>query len=346
MNAKHLLLASLALVACSKPPADKKPAAGKKEAEAPVDAGVNHGKFASSIKAARESLEKQPCDKKLSLQLGDYYNRAADYKGAVAWVDEFEAKCEKWPRLTWVKFSACKELEDWACATAVGTGLIENDPTDSDYWWWRGEVEEKAGKHVLAKADYLQSMANKPTGYPANRFSKWAEEKASRPCDGALMIQWWIDQGKRTDEDWIDPAVKRLFLAGKCTKLAGKGKTTIAVSEKSPINKVKVKVDSASGTFLFDPQSGQTSVTPEFAKKAKLTAGTDRVGFMAAGKLMDGLLAPVKKLEIGGASALELDVAVVEGLPEGFDGVLGLSTLMQFQVKRTPKAWQLSAISK
>jgi hypothetical protein len=39
-------------------------------------------------------------------------------------------------------------------------------------------------------------------------------------------------------------------------------------------------------------------------------------------------------------------VVVAEELPDGFDGVLGLSALMQFQVKRTPKAFELSAIAK
>jgi Aspartyl protease len=337
-------LALVAVAACSKPPPAKKPAAA---AVVPaVDAGVDHGKFASSIQAARDSLAKVPCDKKLSLQLGDYLNRAMDHKGAIAWVDEFEAKCEKWPRLTWVKHYACKQLEDWACATAVGTALIENDPTDSDYWWWRGETQAKSGKHVQAKADFLQSMANKPTGFPANRMAQFAEEKLARPCDGALLIQWWIDHGKRTDEDWIDPARTRLFLAGKCSKLAGKGKATIAAPAAAPIHKVKVKLDGATGTFLLDAHAGQTAVTPAFAQKAKLTAGTERVTMMAAGSLRDGLLAPVKKLEIGKASALELEVAVAEGLPEGFDGVLGLSALMQFQVKRTPKAFELSPLAK
>lgn len=340
----------LALAACSKPASDKAPPKGKAAAAekpaAPADAGVDHGKFASSIQAARETLEKTPCDKKMSLQLGDYYNRAKDYRGAVAWVDEFEAKCEKWPRLWWVKHHACKELEDWDCAIATGTALIENDPTDSDYWWWRGEVEAKAGKHVLAKADFLQSMANKPTGFPANRLSKFAEEKLARPCDGALLIQWWIDHGKRTDEEWIDASLKRLYLAGKCSKLAGKGKTSIAAPAKSPIHKVKVKLDGVAGTFLVDPRSGQTSVTPAFAQKAKLSPGTERVPMLAAGSMRDGLLAPVKKLEIGGASAQELEVVVAEKLPEGFDGVLGLSALMNFSVKVTPKAIELSPLEK
>lgn len=347
---KRLALALvLALAACSKP-AEKKPAATKgapaEKAAAPADAGVDHGKFASSIKSARETLEKTPCDKKMSLQLGDYYNRAKDHRGAIAWVEEFEQKCEKWPRLWWVKQYACEQLEDWDCATRTGTALIENDPTDSDFWWWRGRAEARAGKHVLAKADFLQSMANKPTGFPAYQLAQFAEEKLARPCDGALLIQWWIDHGKRTEEDWIDPARTRLFLAGKCTKLAGKGKASIAAPAKSPIHKVKVKVDGVAGTFLVDPRSGQTSVTPAFAQKAKLVPSTERVAMLAAGSLRDGLLTPVKKLEIGGASAQELEVVVAEKLPEGFDGVLGLSALMNFQVKVTPKAIELSALAK
>lgn len=325
-------------------PAAKKAAAAK--AEAPVDAGFDHGKFASSIKSARESLEKAPCDKKLALMLGDYLNRARDYRGADAWVTEFEGKCEQWPRLWWVRQHACEQLEDQACAVKTATALIEATPTDSDFWWWRGRALAKSGQHERAKADFLQSMANKPTGFPAYQLAQFAEEKLKRPCDGALLIQWWIEHGRRTDEDWIDPARTRLFLAGKCSKLAGQGKASIAAPKNAPVVKVKVKVDGVAGSFLLDERAGHTAVTPAFAQKAKLEAGGEKVALMAAGSVREGALAPAKKIQVGSASASELDVAIVEGLPEGFDGVLGLSVLMQFGVKKTPKGLELSPLPK
>jgi hypothetical protein len=342
------LAAVIAISACSKPAPKEPPKPAKSAAEATADAGSgpNHGKFASSIKAARESLEKTPCDKRQAQMLGDYLNRADDHKGAIAWVDAFDAKCEKWPRLWWVKQYACEQLEDWACASKVGTALIENNPHDSDFWWWRGRAEAHLGHHDQAKSDFLQSMANKPTGFPAFQLQTFAEEKLKRPCDGALLIQWWTEHGKRTQEDWIDPARTRLFLAGKCNKLAGKGKATIAAASNAPVVKVKVKLDGAQGNFLLDERAGHTAVTPTFAKKAKLTSGAERVVFMAGGSLKDGLLAGVKKVQVGNASAEELEVAVTEGLPDGYDGVLGLDVLMQFDVKRTPKAFELGPIAK
>lgn len=336
------LLLVLAVVAAGCPAPKKKTGVDAGS----IDAGVSHGTYASSIANVRQQLEKAPCDKQLALKLGDYLNRAKDYAGAAAWVEEYEKSCERWPRLLWVKQHACEELMDHGCASKTASALIESRPSDSDFWWWRGQAEAKLEHWEQARADDFQSMANKPTGFPAFRLAQFVDAKLQRPCDGALLIQWWIDHGKRTDEEWIDQTRSKLYLAGACGKRSGRGKTTIAAAKNAPQINVKVKVDKTPAAFVLDEHAGTTVVSAALAKQAGLEPAADapKVQTLAAGELREGPLVRVKSLGLGGATASEVDVIVVDALPEGVDGFLGLNALMQFQVRRTPKGFELSPL--
>lgn len=317
----------------------------EKHAPAVRDAGLDHGKYESSISNLREQLKGAPCDKRLSLQLGEYLERANDWAGAAHLVDDWEKQCPPWPRLLWVRQAACEKLERWDCASKTASALIDSDPTDSDFWWWRGQAEAHRGHYHKARGDYLQSMANKPTGFPAYRLAQFADTKLKAPCDGALLIQWWISHGRRTDEEWIDPTRTKLFTAGACDKNAGKGRTTIAASTTAPIIRTKVKLDGTSTELLLDEHAGTTAVSKELAAQAKLdTSEGASVGVLAAGVIYDGRLAHVKKLELGGATVSDVDVVVVDGLPESLNGVVGLNVLMQFDVKRTQTGFELAAL--
>ncbi|MBL8958194.1 MAG: clan AA aspartic protease [Myxococcaceae bacterium] len=334
------MLFALLLAACDSP---KKKAA---TAKAAADAGVSHGTYESSIQNVREQLTKSPCDKELALKLGDYLNRAKDYAGADAWVSEYEKSCERWPRLLWVRQHACEQLENHACAAKTGGELIDARPSDSDYWWWRGQAEAKLGHFEKARSDYFQSMANKPTGFPAYRLAQFADEKLKRPCDGALLIQWWLEHGKRTNEDWVDSTRSKLWLEGACGQRSGKGKTSIAAPPNAPQVNVAVKVGKTPATLVLDERAGTTAVSVALAKKAGLEPAEDaaKVAVFAAGRIYEGPLVRVASFGVGSATATHLDVVVVDGLPEAVDGVVGLNALMQFQVKRTPKAFELSPL--
>jgi hypothetical protein len=309
------------------------------------DAGVDHGKFESSISNLRGQLAQNPCDKRLALQLGEYLERANDWAGAANLVNDWEKQCPPWPRLLWVRQAACEQLERWDCASKTATALIDSDPTDSDFWWWRGQAEAHRGHYHKARGDYFQSMANKPTGFPAYRLAQFADTKLKAPCDGALLIQWWLSHGRSTNEDWIDPTRTKLFTLGACDKNAGKGRATIAASATAPIIRTKVKLDGTSVELLLDEHAGTTAVSKQVAEQAKLDVSEGAsVGVLAAGVLYDGRLAHVKKVELGGATVNDVDVVVIDGLPESLNGVVGLNVLMQFDVKRTQKGYELAAL--
>lgn len=320
---------------------------GTPPAPVAVDAGFDYGKYASTVKGLRDALAKEPCDKRQALMLGDLLNRANDYRGASAYVGEFETACGAWVRLRWARQYACEQSEDWACAAQTATTLIADTPTDSDFWWWRGQAEAHLDHYERAEADYFQSMANKPTGFPAFRLAQFAKTKLSRPCDGALLIQWWIEHGKRTTEDWIDPTRARLFLDGACDKNCGTGTAQIPVAPNAPLVRATAKIDGVTANVLIDERTGYLVLTGALAEKAKLPeASAQRVEVLAAGEIHEGPLTTVKKLQLGAASVGGVRAVVLDTLPEGVDAIVGLNVLMQFSVKHDAKGFTLAPLPK
>ena len=94
--------------------------------------------------------------RKLADRLGllDRYKDVVDHSSA------FFAKCGAFPRLEWSVVYALQQLGRYAEAVKHETVIIEDDPFDSDYWWWRGEDRARSNQPDLALADYRQSFAN------------------------------------------------------------------------------------------------------------------------------------------------------------------------------------------
>jgi hypothetical protein len=337
---RALVATALLLLACQ--PSKKK---GVPDASvAAADAGFDYGALARPIQTLRSQLKTTPCDKQRALELGDALNRARDFHGADAWVGEFEQACGRWPRLLWVRQHACEERGDDDCAAKTASALIESRASDSDYWWWRGQAEAKLAHWERARADFLQSMANKPTGFPAYRLAQFADQKLQRPCDGALLIQWWIDHGRRTNEEWIDESRSSLWLAGACARNSGRGSTLVTAAPNAPLVRAAVKLGKTPARFLLDEHAGTSVVSRSLAEKLGLAPGETQVEGLALGSVRSGPLVQVDALGLGAATAKDVQLMVVDGLPEDVDGVVGLNVLMQFQVKRTPKGYALTPL--
>jgi hypothetical protein len=96
---------------------------------------------------------------------------------------------------------------------------------------------------------------------------------------------------------------------------------------------------------LFDEHAGYSAVSAAFARKANLAPpGADGVQTLAAGEIREGHLTAVKKLQLMGAFLADARVLVLDALPEGVDGVIGLNFLMQFSVRHTSKGVSLAPL--
>lgn len=154
----------------------------------------SYGKHAPRVRELERHLAGTPCDRAKTVELGDLMVTAGNYRGAVELCDGFFAKCGDYPRLLWVRYEANKRAGDFDEAIADATKLIESDPHDKDYWWWRGMIHEMAGRWEKAAADYEKAIEAEPrlSNIPFNLSAMY--EKLSRPCDAARAIERYIEQ--------------------------------------------------------------------------------------------------------------------------------------------------------
>ncbi|MBI3185009.1 MAG: RDD family protein [Myxococcales bacterium] len=284
------------------------------------------------------------CNKRRALELGERLNRDGDHGAALLLVERFLGRCGEWPRLLWVSMVAREQRGEWKEAALVATQLIEDAPEDSDFWWWRGQANAERGEYEQAASDYHQSMANRPNGFAAGRYAKWAEEKLARPCEAAFALQYWLEQRPDQEEDWALERRSELFLAGGCDKLAGRGKATLRFEPGQPVVKVAARLNGKPAQLVISGRTSYTLVGSAFASRIGLKPSEQpAIEVRAAGKMVPARLVELDRLGLGKASAERLRVAVVEELPEGTDAILGVNFFWRFLVTAEPDGLLLSA---
>ena len=90
-----------------------------------------------------------------------------------------------------------------------------------------------------------------------------------------------------------------------------------------------VPLGPATATLVVDPRAGTTVVSREVATRAGLATTGPTVQTVAGNVLRSGTLVTTA-VAVGEARAAAVEVMIVDGLPAGVDGYLGLSFLWTF----------------
>jgi tetratricopeptide (TPR) repeat protein len=162
---------------------------------------IDHGSHTARIQTLRANLERESCDRQSELDLCEQLVAAGDSRGALDESAAFFKRCGEFPRLRWVTYEAHKQLSEWTAAADEAGKLIEHDPGDKDYWWWRGIAYESAGDDERAIADYRQSIARMPSlnRIPVNLANLL--EKRGQFCEAAVPLQQLLDLREDIDGD-------------------------------------------------------------------------------------------------------------------------------------------------
>lgn len=291
------------------------------------------------------TLDNLPCQQRSALALADRMNREGRFDAALALVARYHQKCGPWPRLLWVSMYAHQQKGAWKEAAQVGTQLIDDEPLDSDYWWWRAEAYSKLGNYEQAAADYHQSMANRPNGFAAGRYAKWVDSQLQRPCEGAFALGYWMDRRPDKAAAWAKDERARLYLAGRCDELLGRGQASLKVDPDAPLSTAQLRVGRATGTVSLTQAGGYTLLKRDFALRAWLGTPSDAtIEVWSAGRRVPAHLAVADEVWVGQAHAPKVLVAVVEDLPPGLDAVLGVNLAWRFKVTADERQLSLGAL--
>ena len=286
-----------------------------------------------TVAALLDSRDLAPCDRKLVRQLADALSKLDRYAEVVEHGNAFFAKCGPFPRLEWTVVHALQQLGRYAEAVKHSTVIIEDNPFDSDFWWWRGEDLVRSKQHAAALADYRQSFANaqgpEAARFPAGRILD-AADPAGRPCEGVFALRYFVEVQGGDLSGSLERRAAGLAASAGCDDKAGRGTATWSPSADDATIRVDVTSGAATGRFIVDARTGTTAVSQDFAARAGLAGGGPAGATVAANVLKAGTLTTAA-LVVGPTSADDVDVLVVDALPTGVDGVLGLSYLWRFQ---------------
>jgi hypothetical protein len=284
------------------------------------------------IASLLDDRDNAPCDRRIIRFLVDRLAQHNRYAEVVDHASAYFAKCGPFPRLEWSVVYALQKLGRYAEAVKHETVLIEDDPFDSDFWWWRGEDRARSNQPVSALSDYRQSMAASATDR-AGRFAAVrvldVAGPASKPCEGVFAMRYFTDHLGGSIDDDLTRRTDGLRQAAACDTQDGEGTVTWTPSPEDATIRAEVTIGAATGRLVVDPRAGTTVVSRDFAARAQLV-GSGQVETVANNVLRSGVLATAPLVVVGAARAAQVEVAIVDDLPAGVDGYLGLSFLWKF----------------
>ncbi len=304
---------------------------GSEKAKPPPDAaGSDKDPFIATLKETRDLA---PCDKDTVKKLVTELMKQHRYADAVDDGTAYFAKCDEYPSLRSNVIYALHQLGRNAEAIKHETALIDRDPYDSDYWWWRGEDHGRTDQHEQGLADYRQSIANSD----GHRYSNAAVRRildtagpAGRPCEGVAAMHYFIAvHGGSLGTDLAE-RTRGLDQSSSCGARRGTGNHTLPPPGEEV--KLDITINGQTGVFLVETRAGTSVLSPGFAQRAQIAPRAATVQTVAVGAVRTGKAATATVM-IGAAVAPEVEFVVADGLPAGIDGVLGLSTLWKFHWK-------------
>lgn len=309
------------------------PSSGAKTVDAAPDAsaGFDYGRHKTKIQILRLELERAPCDRGRARDLVQILHRAGDYRGTIAYANDFLSRCDHYSRLLWTVSASHKQLGEYQESAEVVTRLIEERPHDSDFWWWRGEAYQSLDEVDLADADYRQSLATKPNKFAARRYLPFMGERT--PCEVSAAIQTMIEQRPSQVASWMRDTLGDRYVSGNCDRTKGTGRTEIEVPDSAPVIVAEAQVNGHKGRFIVQQKSAFTILGKEFADKAQVSMTTVEVPVYAGGGFLEGRRAVLDTVAIGKASAPKVVAVVIDKVPGDVDGIIGSSFLWRFRVQ-------------
>lgn len=297
----------------------------------------SYGRYAIEIHELQTYLKNEPCDRSKTVKLGELLYNAGDYRGALNLCDKFNSQCGNYLRLNWISYSSHSKLSEFDEAIKDVTQLIEDDPYDTDYWWWRAEIYEEIGKYEEAIADYRQTIALQPNVRDIPFKLSSVLEKAGKGCEAAFPIeQFLFYYPEFRSYAKVQNRLKSIYSDVHCRQFYSNGKAIIHFNPRERIIRVCVKINGQIiSNFFLDTGANLVILSDTFAQKLNIEKNIGRsILLQTAGGMKTATLSTADKIEVGGTTAQRVDIAIVSAsdLGENIDGLLGMSFLSRFDM--------------
>jgi aspartyl protease family protein len=318
---------------------------GRRSADGPLAEPATGGvrKTTYWAEAARDTLAKEPCSRPAAATLAKELNRLGNHAGNLAFTADFQARCGAYTYLLWTNVYAHEQRGEWSDAATVATALIAGDPTDADFWWWRGNDVAHLGELDQAAADYSQSLARRASLDVAWRLAETAD-KLGRTCDSAFALEYALAGHDLDDDTEARERWRNAYMSGGCSAFDGAGTDVLRLRPNAPALTARASIEGTVIATVVDERTAQVVVTAAVAERAHLVRRPGTVRIWAMGRFYDAQLAVAREMTVERTRAAFVPIAVVADLPPGVDGIVGLTYLWRFAFDRHGDALALSPL--
>ena len=285
------------------------------------------------LRLQAEALAKHPCDAQMMSERVERFATLNRIPEALA-TARMAVGCGVGGRMPWRVAYLSQQLHQWLPTVVSTTELLQAEPWDSDFWWWRADAWMDGKLPQLALHDLRQSLADssdaQAAGFAAVRMLDVGKATKAM-CEADRAWRYYVRVlGGEPNQDMRDEhaAVVR---AKTCDDTVGSGELP---------GHVRVTVGGATGNFVIDPHVGTTQISRMFAAKAGLESDAHQLGqTVVDGRAVLGEPLQLAKVAAGPVSATGVDALVIDDLP--VDGVLGLDFLWHFAFEPSANGFAL-----
>ena len=287
----------------------------------------DYGRKAGLVERLRLDAEAHRCDKpatyeyeKTLLSLG---NPRAVVDDAAAY---FQA-CDDWFRVRQLSHDAHLQLRDYAGAAEDATRLITAEPHEWRHYQARATDYRHLGRRELVAADLRQAMVLQPSVRAITEELAYTAEKLAQPCDAIVPLEAQV---------YYDHYVARPRLAAQlasCPQKAGTGSARIIDRDDPHVLDGRVLVGGVRARFSVAADSAYVVITRALAQRLHLdlSAAPSLLVDVSDDHFLPARLVRLPSLQLDDARAEEIEAAVVDALPGGLDGRLGISFFGRFE---------------
>lgn len=290
---------------------------------------VEPGEPDTVVRLQRERLAKTPCEPRTSINMVERLMELKRWRDAKDAAEASLRECGVIGKMRWRLAYANQQLLNWPGVIDTVTELIIEQPSDSDFWWWRGEAYAESAQSAAAIADYRQSLAVSTRGqgaqFAANRILKPAKTTGAL-CEASRAWTYYVRAFEAKPLQDIRDEAAALARNKTCAPEDGTGQLALS-------GPVRAMIGSTGGTFNFDPELGTTLVAKTFLRKAGLEVPTAGEASALLGEAVVSGIPMRVTLRAGNALAANVDILATDDLAGDTAGVLGLSFFWHFDIE-------------
>jgi len=238
---------------------------------------------------------------------------------------------------------------DYGAALAVAEELVRKKPDFPPNLLLEARALGALNRHEEALATYVgvARLMGEPRRVRADVFTRMSDEfeALGRYCEAMTPMETYIavePEMRRTPV--LEARIEEDRRRGNCVAPQAGG-VEVLHRLSTGLVRTRATINGVEGNFLVDTGASFVSVSPEFAKRAKLSfedAGLSQ--FLTANGVVNAPVVTLASVRLGRLTATAVPgVILPKPMGAGYDGLLGMSFLARFEISLTPTEWRIKA---